>query len=75
MNSTLVSGRELLVQLTRFLAWNPTAVENLLAEHVDEDAGHCRACRIANQGGFHIWPCTLHAAASRARTALSSARR
>lgn len=35
-------------------------VNRLLAEHVDDGTGHCRACPIGNQAGYQSWPCRLH---------------
>lgn len=65
------------VELVAFLAEQPVAVATLLARHVDDGGGHCQACGIGAQQGFHTWPCTLHQAATQAaaaRTALDKAR-
>jgi hypothetical protein len=53
-------------ELAAFLAGQPTAVTKLLAQHVDDGKGHCRACRIGGQRGFMAWPCTLYSAVLRA---------
>lgn len=53
-------------ELTRFLVHQPTAVATLLAEHRDDGSGHCRACAVGGQRGFHVWPCTLYRAATAA---------
>jgi hypothetical protein len=50
-----------------FLIDQPTAVTRLLADHVDDGRGDCRACGIGAQRGHHTWPCSLHAAATAAR--------
>jgi hypothetical protein len=52
-------------QLVTFLAGQPRAVAKLLAQHVDDGTGHCRACRVG-QRGFLSWPCTIYTAAARA---------
>jgi len=52
-------------QLTAFLLGQPAAVETLLAQHVDDGRGHCRACGLG-QRGYLTWPCTIHTAAARA---------
>lgn len=53
--------------LTAFLLKQPVAAAQLMAEHVDDGRGNCRTCTIGGQRGNHIWPCTLHAAASAAQ--------
>jgi len=45
---------------------HPEAVTDILAKHVDDGRGDCRACTIGGQRGHHTWPCTLHVAAARA---------
>jgi hypothetical protein len=52
--------------LAAFLVEQPTAIRRLLAEHVDDGGGHCRACTTGGQHGFLSWPCTIHSAASKA---------
>lgn len=52
--------------LAVFLAGQPTAVARMLAAHVDDGRGDCRACSIGAQRGNHSWPCSLHAAAATA---------
>jgi hypothetical protein len=41
----------------------PAAVAKLLAEHVDDGHGYCRACKFTQQG-YYPWPCIFHAAAT-----------
>ena len=55
-------------ELVRFLFDQPTAIAALLARHIDDGFGHCRACPIA-QRGFLAWPCALRDAASSAADA------
>ena len=52
--------------LVTFLAGQPRAVAKLLAQHVDDGSGHCRACAIGGQRGFQTWPCPIYSAAIRA---------
>jgi hypothetical protein len=40
----------------------PAAVRDLMARHVDDGNGHCRAC-VLGQRGFQTWPCTIYVAA------------
>ena len=51
--------------LVEFLAGQPGAVAKLLAQHVDDGGGHCRACAVGGQRGFLSWPCTIYSAAVR----------
>lgn len=55
--------------LAAFLTAQPEAVTALLAAHVDDGYGRCRACTIGGQRGRTTWPCSLYGAASAARTA------
>ncbi|WP_214403531.1 hypothetical protein [Pseudonocardia lacus] len=50
-----------------------TAVGTLLAQHVDDGRGYCRACSLP-QAGPSRWPCTLRAAAVAARDLARRAR-
>ena len=59
-------------RLAAFLVGQPGAATKLLAQHVDDGQGHCRACGIGGQRGFLAWPCTIHAAAVRAATMAAS---
>ena len=52
--------------LTVFLAARPAASARLLALHVDDHTGHCRACTIGGQAGRLTWPCSIAIAAARA---------
>jgi hypothetical protein len=49
--------------LATFIAANPGLAETLLADHVDDGNGHCRACAVGAQRGYHRWPCTIAAEA------------
>ena len=42
--------------LVTFLIGQPTAVLRLLAEHIDDGRGGCRACPIGARRGHHPWP-------------------
>jgi hypothetical protein len=55
-----------LAELTVFLLLRPAATEKLLAQHVDDGRGRCKACSVGAQQGHHLWPCTIYAAAVRA---------
>lgn len=59
--------------LARFLIGQPAAVERLLAQHVDDGSGHCRACPLG-QRGFMTSPCTIRNAAELAARSLNSTR-
>ncbi|MGH3611337.1 MAG: hypothetical protein ACRDRK_01690 [Pseudonocardia sp.] len=48
------------------LAWMPVVWANLLATHVDDGCGRCRACRSQVREAER-WPCALHRLASAAR--------
>jgi hypothetical protein len=52
---------ELIAQL---IVDRPAGEGDLLARHVDDRKGHCRACVLGDsQRGFQTWPCTIYAAA------------
>jgi hypothetical protein len=55
-----------LAELTVFLLLRPAATEKLLAQHVDDGRGRCKACSVGAQQDHHLWPCTIYAAAVRA---------
>ena len=57
----------LLAELVRFLRHQPTAVQRLVAAHVDDGAGRCTTCPVSGQGGRMPWPCVLAVAASAAQ--------
>jgi len=42
-----------------FIASRPEVLGRLLAEHVDDGTGHCRACPIGGQRGYLTWPCNI----------------
>jgi hypothetical protein len=50
-------------ELAAFIAAHPGLAEALLADHVDDDHGYCRACALGAQRGYHRWPCTIAAEA------------
>lgn len=60
--------------LAAFLIAQPEAVTALLAAHIDDGHGRCRACTIGGQGGRATWPCSLYGAASAARAAARTRR-
>jgi len=57
----------LLAELVRFLRHQPTAVQRLVAAHVDDGAGRCAICPVSGQGGRMPWPCVLAVAAGAAQ--------
>lgn len=61
-----VVGHDPTPELAVVLAANPVVVAALLAEHVDDGAGRCVACRSQVTGAL-AWPCALAAAAGAAR--------
>jgi hypothetical protein len=57
------------------LARMPQVVENLLAEHVPDASGRCRACGRPGTGSAHLaWPCALWTVADTARRLLMGMR-
>ncbi|HZG91345.1 MAG TPA: hypothetical protein VEZ42_14130 [Pseudonocardia sp.] len=65
MSAAAQSGASDIV--TAFLIGQPEAIQKLLADHVDDGRGDCRACSVGGQRGHHTWPCSLHAVAAEAR--------
>ena len=61
-----VVGHDPTPELAAALAADPAVVAALLAEHVDDGAGRCTACRH-QRTGTPAWPCALAAAAAAAR--------
>lgn len=53
-------------RLISILAGMPGLTERLLSEHIDDSTGHCRACPLGGQAGFHVWPCSIRDLAERA---------
>lgn len=53
-------------RLISILAGMPGLTERLLSEHIDDSTGHCRACPLGGQAGFHVWPCSIRDMAERA---------
>lgn len=51
--------------MAAILAGMPDMLERILAEHVPDEAGDCRACRDAT--GVAGWPCILRELAEEAR--------
>lgn len=43
----------------------PGMAERLLAEHTDDESGHCRSCSNGGQTGHYRWPCTIYRCAAR----------
>ena len=60
--------------LAAFLTTQPEAVAALLAAHVDDGHGRCRACTVGGQRGRTTWPCSLYGAAAAARAAARARR-
>jgi hypothetical protein len=52
--------------IVEFIAAEPGLADRLLALHIDDGTGHCRACSIG-QAGYLRWPCQIHILATRAR--------
>ncbi|MGD9528664.1 MAG: hypothetical protein AB7I38_17150 [Dehalococcoidia bacterium] len=52
--------------MIEFLVAAPDVTARLLATHVDDGSGHCRACPLGAQAGYHTWPCSIVTAARRA---------
>jgi len=48
------------------LARQPDLLRRLLAEHVDDDSGHCRVYTVSAQAGYLGWPCTIARSVPRA---------
>jgi hypothetical protein len=53
--------------IVEFIAAEPGLADRLLALHVDDGTGHCRACPIGGQSGYLRWPCQIRILAARAR--------
>lgn len=53
--------------LVQFIVDTPGLADALLAEHVDDGRGYCRACTLGAQRGYHRHPCTIRCTAERAR--------
>ena len=53
--------------LTAFLENQPTAVERILTEHLDNGRGDCRKCTDVARGTSLTWPCSTYTAAQAAR--------
>lgn len=53
--------------LSELIASHPDVATKLIAEHRDDGTGHCRACPIGAQAGYHTFPCALYTIAVRAR--------
>jgi hypothetical protein len=57
----------LFAELTFLFRGQPAAVEQLLAQHVDDGTGHCRVCTAGGQTGHYRHPCVIQLAAEEAR--------
>ncbi len=64
--SRATAKHSITTELATFLSAQPTATAKLLAQHVDDGHGYCRACPLGAQHGHQVWPCTIYAAAARA---------
>jgi hypothetical protein len=53
--------------LVQFIVNNPGLADVLLAQHVDDGSGYCRACALGAQRGYHRYPCFIRCTAERAR--------
>ncbi len=53
-------GGRVVNPLVDAVAAAPGLAARLVAAHVDDGTGHCRACPIGGQQGFTTWPCNLH---------------
>jgi hypothetical protein len=53
--------------LAQFIVNNPGLADALLAEHIDDGRGYCRACALGAQRGYHRHPCNIRCTAERAR--------
>jgi hypothetical protein len=58
--------------LVEFIVMNPGLSESLLRQHVDDGQGHCRACALGAQRGYHRFPCGIRSSAEHARQIESS---
>jgi hypothetical protein len=52
--------------LVQFIVMNHLA-DTLIARHVDDGSGYCRACGVGGQRGYHRHPCFIRGTAERAR--------
>jgi hypothetical protein len=53
--------------LVQFIVNSPGLAEALIAEHIDDGRGYCRACALGAQRGYHQHPCNIRCAAERVR--------
>lgn len=53
--------------LVQFIVNNPGLADALLAEHVDDGRGYCRACALGAQRGYQRFKCEIRRTAERAR--------
>jgi hypothetical protein len=53
--------------LVEFIVNNPGLSLSLLARHVDDGQGYCRACALGAQRGYYRFPCDIRRTAERAR--------
>jgi hypothetical protein len=65
----------LFAELTLLFLGEPAAVEQMLAQHVDDGTGHCRVCTAGGQTGHYRHPSLIHLAAVEARASGRSGRR
>jgi hypothetical protein len=56
-------------ELITFIAAEPGMADRLIAAHVPDEHGRCRACSLGNSAGHQRWPCRLRSAADAAKRA------
>jgi len=57
--------------LVESIARQRELVDRVLAEHVDDGTGLCKACPRGGLAGWQRWPCRLHSLATFAHEALT----
>lgn len=67
----MTTERDPIHALAVFLAAEPDATGRLLALHVPDVAGHCRACTLDGRAGHWTWPCRISLGARAARRLLT----
>lgn len=53
--------------LVQFIVNNPGLADALIAQHVDDGRGYCRACALGAQRGYQRFRCDIRRTADRAR--------
>ncbi len=67
-SSALASMSPLAAEFVALFRGQPTAIAQMLAEHVDDGSGHCRTCTAGPQAGRQVYPCWLRCVAEKAST-------